>query len=263
MDGLEADVQQFRNELNDVWGQIEADAEAYDYFFALNGAFCGWPGREAYDYLDECLIQLENKTIPSLRESGPQDKSRPPQLDRLGPVRQQPARERNGPWYEDRRSERSERSETRGRAWYDRPADRHRSSSRDSLRSVRYGGYNRTERRSDPLEGLPEPPGWWKSGPYGPLPGVFGVHGDIRWFQIAPFFSRRLLHSWKGISHSRTAKKGYHTAGSASTTQSPYMGQLLKTGLFSLFSALLVPFATFHRNGHPQNIHKNGIIHEK
>ena len=35
-------------------------------------------------------------------------------------------------------------------------------------------------------------------------------------------------------------------AGSASTTQSPYMGQLLKTGLFSLFSALLVPFATFH-----------------
>ena len=35
-------------------------------------------------------------------------------------------------------------------------------------------------------------------------------------------------------------------AGSASTTQSPYMGQLLKTGLFSLFSALLVPFATLH-----------------
>ena len=35
-------------------------------------------------------------------------------------------------------------------------------------------------------------------------------------------------------------------AGSASTTQSPYMGQLLKTGLLSLFSALLVPFATFH-----------------
>ena len=35
-------------------------------------------------------------------------------------------------------------------------------------------------------------------------------------------------------------------AGSASTTQSPYMGQLLKTGLFSLFSAPLVPFATFH-----------------
>ena len=35
-------------------------------------------------------------------------------------------------------------------------------------------------------------------------------------------------------------------AGSASTTQSPYMGQLRKTGLFSLFSALLVPFATFH-----------------
>ena len=35
-------------------------------------------------------------------------------------------------------------------------------------------------------------------------------------------------------------------AGSASTTQSPYIGQLLKTGLFSLFSALLVPFATFH-----------------
>ena len=36
------------------------------------------------------------------------------------------------------------------------------------------------------------------------------------------------------------------TAGSARTTQSPYMGQLLKTGLFSLFSALLVPLATFH-----------------
>ena len=54
---------------------------------------------------------------------------------------------------------------------------------------------------------------------------------------------------------------GRGTAGSASTTQSPYMGQLLKTGLFSLFSALLVPFATFHGNGHPQNIHKNGIIH--
>ena len=39
---------------------------------------------------------------------------------------------------------------------------------------------------------------------------------------------------------------GSAAAGSASTTQSPYMGQLLKTGLFSLFSAHLVPFATFH-----------------
>ena len=36
------------------------------------------------------------------------------------------------------------------------------------------------------------------------------------------------------------------SAGSASTTQTPYMGQLLKTGFSSLFSALLVPFATFH-----------------
>ena len=168
MDGLEADMQQFREELNDVWGRMEADAEAYDY-------------------LDERLTRLENKTTPSLGELGPRDNSRPPRLDRPGPG-QQPARERNGPWYEDRRSERSERSETRGRAWYDRPADRHRRSSRDSLRSVRYGSYNRTERRYDPLEGLPEPPGWWKSGPYGPLPGVFGVHGDIRWFQIAPYF---------------------------------------------------------------------------
>ena len=40
--------------------------------------------------------------------------------------------------------------------------------------------------------------------------------------------------------------KDAKNAGSASTTQSPYMGQLLKTGLFSLFSAHLVPFATFH-----------------
>ena len=31
MDGLEADMQQFRDELNDVWGQMEADSEAYDY----------------------------------------------------------------------------------------------------------------------------------------------------------------------------------------------------------------------------------------
>ena len=102
---------------------------------------------EAYDYLDERLTQFENKTIPSLRELGPRDNSRPPQLDvlyRLGPIGQQPAHERNGPWYEDRRSEPSKRSETRGRAWYDRPADRHRRSSRDSLHSVRYGSYNRT-----------------------------------------------------------------------------------------------------------------------
>ena len=168
MDGLEADMQQFRDELNDVWGQMESDSKAYDY-------------------LDERLTQLENKTTPSLKELGPQDNSRPPWLDQPGPVRHRPARERNGPWYEDRRSERSERSETRGRAWYDPPADRHRRSSRDSLRSVRYGSYNRAERRYDPLEGLPESPGWWKSGPYGPLPGIFGVHGDIRWFEIAPF----------------------------------------------------------------------------
>ena len=84
MDGLEADMQQFRDELNDVWGQMEADAEAYDY-------------------LDERLTQLENKTTPSLRESGPRDNSRPPRLDRHGPVKQQPAHERNGPWYEYRR----------------------------------------------------------------------------------------------------------------------------------------------------------------
>ena len=43
-----------------------------------------------------------------------------------------------------------------------------------------------------------------------------------------------------------TILKQTEVAGSASTTQSPYMGQLLKTGLFSLFSAPLVPFATFH-----------------
>ena len=168
MDGLEADMQQFGDELNDVWGQMEADSEAYNY-------------------LDERLTQLGNKTTPSLKEFVPRDDSRPPRLDHPGPVRQQPAGDRNGPWYEDRRSERSERSETRGRAWYDRPADRHRRSSRDSLRSVRYGSYKRTKRRFDPLEGLPEPPGWWKSGPYGPLPRVLGVR-DIRWFQIAPCF---------------------------------------------------------------------------
>ena len=51
MDGLEADIEQFRDELNDVWGQMEADAEAYDY-------------------LDELLTQLENRTTPSLREWG-------------------------------------------------------------------------------------------------------------------------------------------------------------------------------------------------
>ena len=123
MDGLEADMQQIRDELNDVWGQMEPDSEAYDY-------------------LDERLTQLENKTTPGLREFGPRDDCRPPRLDRSGPVGQQPTRERNGPRYEDRRSERSERSETRGRAWYDRPANRHRRSSRDSLRSVRYGSYN-------------------------------------------------------------------------------------------------------------------------
>ena len=144
MDGLEADMQQFRDELNDVWGRMEADAEAYDY-------------------LDERLTRLENKTTPSLGQLEPWDNSRPPRLDHPGPG-QQPARERNGPWYEDRTSERSERCETRGRAWYHQPANRHRRSSRDSLRSVRYGSYNRTERRYDPLEGLPEPPGWWKSG---------------------------------------------------------------------------------------------------
>ena len=169
INGLEADMQLFREELNDVWAQMEADAEAYDY-------------------LDARLTQLENKTTESLRELGPRDHSRPPRLDSPGPVGQQPTHERNGPWYEDRRSERSERSESRGRAWYDRPANWHRRSSRDRLPGVRYGSYNRTERRYDPLEGLPEPPGWWKSGPYGPLPGVFGVHGDIRWFQIAPNF---------------------------------------------------------------------------
>ena len=49
MDGLEADMQQFRHELNDVWGRMEADAEAYDY-------------------LDERLTRLENKTTPSLGE---------------------------------------------------------------------------------------------------------------------------------------------------------------------------------------------------
>ena len=31
MDGLEADMQQFREELNDVWGRMEADAEAYSF----------------------------------------------------------------------------------------------------------------------------------------------------------------------------------------------------------------------------------------
>ena len=46
--------------------------------------------------------------------------------------------------------------------------------------------------------------------------------------------------------HHGFVKWGHDAAGSASTTQSPYMGQLLKTGLFSLYSALLVPFATFH-----------------
>ena len=39
-----------------------------------------------------------------------------------------------------------------------------------------------------PLKACQNPQGWWKSGPYGPLPRVFGVHGDIRWFQIAPHF---------------------------------------------------------------------------
>ena len=111
MDGLEADMQQFENELNDVWGQMEADAEAYDY-------------------LDQRFTQLENKATPSLGELGPRDSSRSPRLDRPGPVREQPARERNGPWNEDGRSERSERPETRGRAWYDRPADRHKRSSK-------------------------------------------------------------------------------------------------------------------------------------
>ena len=52
--------------------------------------------------------------------------------------------------------------------------------------------------------------------------------------------------STKKVSQQRGGKQRHTEAGSASTTQSPYMGQLLKTGLFSLFSALLVPFATFH-----------------
>ena len=78
MDGLEADMQQFRDELNDISGQMEANSEAYDY-------------------LDERLTQLENKATPSLREFGPRDDSWSPRLDRPGPVEQQPARERNGP----------------------------------------------------------------------------------------------------------------------------------------------------------------------
>ena len=142
---------------------------------------------EAYETLHERLMQLDDRTTSGLTEWGPQDNSRPPRLDRPG-AGQQPALERNGPWYENRRWERSERSETRGRAWYDRPADRHRRSSRDGLRTVRCGSYSQTERHYDPLEHLPEPPAWWRSGPYGPLPGVLGVHGDIRWFQIALYF---------------------------------------------------------------------------
>ena len=39
-----------------------------------------------------------------------------------------------------------------------------------------------------PLKACRNHQGWSKGGPYGPLPGVFGVHGDIRWFQIAPYF---------------------------------------------------------------------------
>ena len=65
MDGLEADMQHFRDELNDVWGRMEADAEAYDY-------------------LDERLTRLENNMTPGLGEWGPWDNSRP--LGQTAPV---------------------------------------------------------------------------------------------------------------------------------------------------------------------------------
>ena len=72
--------------------------------------------------------------------------------------------------------------------------------------------------------------------------------------ELSDYISRNNFDALIGESSEALAKEAFQrmdvqldlSAGSASTTQSPYMGQLLKTGFFSLFSALLVPFATFH-----------------
>ena len=85
------------------------------------------------------------------------------------------------------------------------------SQFRDLNQEIGQKVNDRTERRYDPLEGLPEPPGWWKSGPYGPLPGAFGVYTETFagsrlppiFKTVTSFLERHIaqLHSWKRIPY--------------------------------------------------------------
>ena len=172
---LDLDIRAHSDQLTRIWEQLEMQNHDLDSYL------------ETLRRMEKKRTQTETERQQNSRSEGPRDSRVNPQ-----PTSCRTGGE-TGPWYDDRRSERSDgsrRSGSRDRPRHDVP--HWRTRRRESLESDRSGRSRLLRRRDsehlhDDLEDLPSPPSWWKKGPSGPLPGYHGVPGDVRWFRIAPY----------------------------------------------------------------------------
>ena len=174
---LDLDIRAHSDQLTRIWEQLEMQNHDLDLYL------------ETLRDMEKKGAQNEPERQQNSRSEGPRDSRANPQ-----PTSRRTGGE-TGPWYDDRRSERSDgsrRSRSRDRPRHDVP--HWRTRRRESLESDRSGRSRLLRRRDsehlhDDLGDLPSPPSWWKKGPWGPLPGCHGVRGDVRWFQIAPYMN--------------------------------------------------------------------------
>ena len=174
--GLGGDIRSHYNDISTLWEMLD---EQNDFMLEMS----------------QQLADMEHRAAQTGTEKRQSSQSERQQNARADP---QPSRHRTGaetgPWYDDQQSERSDgsrRSHFRDGGWYSGPREhRRRRDSLESTRSTRslmsigYGERSRWGMHEDPLGDLPAPPQWWIKGPWGPLPGVHGVQGDVYWFQV-------------------------------------------------------------------------------
>ena len=179
--GLVGDIRSHYNDISTLWEMLD---EQNDFMLEMS----------------QQLADMEHRAAQTVTDKRQSSQSGRQQDARADP---RPSGHRNGaetgPWYDEQQSDRSDgsrRSPSRDAGWYSGPRERRRR--RDSLESARstrslmsmgYGERSRSGMHKGPLGDLPAPPQWWMEGPWGPLPGVHGVQGDVRWFQIAPYMN--------------------------------------------------------------------------